>query len=509
MQPTTNQQRFLRATAILTAVYLCAVFFALPLVFSNFYFNITETKQTFFMVASGAFVLLLLFARIAFLPDYGVGARRVPPHPAALALCGLFVVSVVGALLSRYPDDVFWGQNNRYQGLLTLFAYALVVLVLSRRKVDLRWPERALALGAALVGLLGLLNHFGADPLGFTENLRKSDQGRFLSTIGNADFYGSYLVMAFPATLGVFLHAKTLRGGVLSGLALVCVSFGALVAGSDSAALGLLAGAVVFPLALFTDARAMRRLPLGWGIFFLCAFVFGLLSRRLPSATYLSYFTTLVSRPAVALPLAAVMLLLWRLPSRRPERLPNRKRAYGISLAAALALGLLALVLLNTALKNLPLGGLDRYLRFSESWGTDRGKIWVFVSRFYASLPTAQKLFGAGSGALFHADALRPLFSDASLDTAHNEYLQYLVTNGALGLLCYLAALGFALRSGFSRCAAQPASRGLTVAVAAYAAQALVNIAQPASTPLFFVLLGVLVSRVEPPARPPDETTLP
>jgi hypothetical protein len=257
--------------------------------------------------------------------------RRVPPHPAALALCGLFVVSVGGALLSRYPDDVFWGQNNRYQGLLTLFAYALVVLVLSRRKVDLRWPERALALGAALVGLLGLLNHFGADPLGFTENLRKSDQGRFLSTIGNADFYGSYLVMAFPATLGVFLHAKTLRGGVLSGLALVCVSFGALVAGSDSAALGLFAGAVVFPLVLFTDTRAMRRLPLGWGIFFLCAFVFGLLSRRLPSATYLSYFTTLVSRPAVALPLAAVMLLLWRLPAAAGAA-PNRKRAYGISL---------------------------------------------------------------------------------------------------------------------------------------------------------------------------------
>ena len=31
-------------------------------------------------------------------------------------------------------------------------------------------------------------------------------------------------------------------------------------------------------------------------------------------------------------------------------------------------------------------------------------------------------------GALFHADSARPLFSDASLDTAHNEYLQYLVT---------------------------------------------------------------------------------
>ena len=62
----------------------------------------------------------------------------------------------------------------------------------------------------------------------------------------------------------------------------------------------------------------------------------------------------------------------------------------------------------------------------TASWGTDRGRIWAFAARFYDSLPPVQKLFGAGSGALFHADAARPLFSDASLDTAHNEYLQYL-----------------------------------------------------------------------------------
>ena len=64
-----------------------------------------------------------------------------------------------------------------------------------------------------------------------------------------------------------------------------------------------------------------------------------------------------------------------------------------------------------------------------------------------------------------------------------------------LGLLCYLAALVFALREGIRRGASDSVFRGLSVAVIAYAAQATVNIAQPASTPLLFVMIGLLICR--------------
>jgi O-antigen ligase len=273
------------------------------------------------------------------------------------------------------------------------------------------------------------------------------------------------------------------------------VSFGTLVAGSDSAALGMIAAAAIVPLLLFSDAAALRRLPLAWAVFFLCALVFGLLS-SLPSETYLSSFFAAVCRPVLALPLLAVSLALWLALGRVPEdRLLRARRPYALTLAALLLLGIIALALLNTLLKDIQLGALERYLRFSESWGTDRGKIWTFVVEFYDKLPLSQKLFGASSGALFHADAVNPIFSDAGLDTAHNEYLQYLVTNGALGLLSYLAVLFFALREGFRRSKSEPVYRGLTLAVAAYAVQAAVNIAQPMTTPLLIVLIGIFVSR--------------
>jgi O-antigen ligase len=496
MHPTNNQNRFLRAASILTMLYLCVVFLGVPLIFSNLYFNITETKQTLFLVASGVYLILLLFARIAFPPDYGVKSPRAPLHPATISLLAFFLVSLVGALLSKYPDDIFWGQNNRYQGLLTILTYALVVLALSRREIDLRWPLSAFLLAASLASVLGLVNHFGVDLFGFYQNLRKEDLGRFLSTLGNADFYGSYLVLAFPVALNTFLHAKGRRSFILSAAAMVCVFFGVLVAGSDSAALGLLATAVVFPLLLFNDASAMRRLMLGWGVFFLAAFVFGLFSGALPSKTYLSFFTVTLSRAVVSLPLAMAAFALWFLLRRaRQERLLRLRRPYWVVLVSAVGIGVLALVLLNTAFVHVPLGSLSRYLRFNASWGTDRGQIWAFVLRFFGSQPPLQQLLGGGSGVLFHADAIKPLFSDAALDTAHNEYLQYLVTNGILGLMSYLAALVFALRTGILRGVRQPAFLGLSVAVIAYAVQATVNIAQPASTPLLFVLLGVLICR--------------
>ena len=498
--PLTLQQRYLRAASLLTLAYLCAMFLLHPLVFSNFYFNITETKQGFFLVSSGLYLLLLLFARIALPPDFGVKRTHAPVSPTVIALFALFAVSLVGSLISHYPGEAFFGENNRYQGLLSLFCYACLALALSRVEIDLKWPERAFLFGACLVSLLGLMHHFGIDPIGFARDLRAGDRGRFLSTIGNADFYASYIAMAFAVVLGFFLRANG-KTRVLSAIALALVSLGVLVAGSDSAALGMIALFALAPLLLFHDARALGRLALGLGVFLLCAFLFGLFSGWLDGVTFLSSFFLRLSRPILSLPLAAFAFVLWLLLKKAaPEKLARAEKPYLLALVAAFLLTILALVLLNTSLRSVPLGGLERYFHFSESWGTDRGKIWTFVVSVYEKLPFAQKLFGASSGALFHADAVHPLFSDAGLDTAHNEYLQYLVTNGALGLISYLAALVFAIIAGFKRSRLEPVYRGLTLAVLAYAVQAAVNIAQPMTTPIFFVLIGVLISRKSEPA---------
>jgi O-antigen ligase len=496
MEPITFQEKYLRASRVLTTAYLIAVCALLPLVFWQMYFDITETKLAFFLGASLLYLLLLLLARLFFPLDYGMKPEKIRLHPAAIALFLLALCCCVGSALGGHLEDSVWGENNRYQGIFTLLVYAGIVLTLAQQTIDPRLPLRALAFSAVPVCLLGVLNHFGVDPLGFFRDLAERDQGRFLSTIGNANFYGSYLCMAVPAAVEVFLEAKRPRARVLSAILLVVVFFGTLVAGSDSTALGLVAVALLFPIGLLSDVIAMRRYLLALALFAFTALAFGLLSRVLSSATFVSAFALRFASLPVAGSALAAALLLWLLTRRIcAERLLRLRKPYWITLLALVLLAAIALVLLNTALSNVPLGGAARYLRFSPSWGTDRGKIWMFVARLYDRYTPLQHIFGAGPGALVHADAMQRVFPDAALDTAHNEYLQYLLVSGALGLAAYLLALGVALRSGIRKSALSPAARGLTVALAAYAVQAVVNIAQPMSTPLAFLIVGVLVSR--------------
>ena len=77
-------------------------------------------------------------------------------------------------------------------------------------------------------------------------------------------------------------------------------------------------------------------------------------------------------------------------------------------------------------------------------------------------------------------------------DSAHNEYLHYLLTGGLIGLLAYLALLVLAFRKALR----QPSRARTAIALGcfAYAVQAAVNIAQPITTPLFFALLALMLS---------------
>ena len=145
-------------------------------------------------------------------------------------------------------------------------------------------------------------------------------------------------------------------------------------------------------------------------------------------------------------------------------------------------------ILLNTALRDLPLGSLESWLRFSDEWGTDRGKVWKYCLRLYGQFPLPDKLLGGGCGILALLDSTRRIFPDAILDTAHCEYLQILLNWGALGLTCYLVWIGDTLRRALRSGRDLP----LTLAAGAlgYAFNALSNIAQAPGIMLFFVLLA-------------------
>ena len=140
-------------------------------------------------------------------------------------------------------------------------------------------------------------------------------------------------------------------------------------------------------------------------------------------------------------------------------------------------------------------GALADYLEFNGSWGTNRGYVWQATWKAFGDLPFIKKLVGYGPDTfrMFALDFFYDELAAATgqrFDNAHNEYLQYLVTIGWLGLLSYLlflVSMGLQMVRGMVR---NPCAAGLFVAVLCYLAQAVVNINLPIVTPMVWLLLS-------------------
>ena len=82
-------------------------------------------------------------------------------------------------------------------------------------------------------------------------------------------------------------------------------------------------------------------------------------------------------------------------------------------------------------------------------------------------------------------------------DSAHNEYIHYLVTVGIVGLLAYVTYLGSAIVRLCRGMKDRPEVVAVTFAVIAYSVQAVVNINIPIATPIIYQLLYMGLSSIQ------------
>ena len=449
-----------------TEGYLVLLFSGLPLVLHNGYFDVMETKFAAFLLLTALWLLgLFWFGAL------GKGPGGTGLNAAARCLLLFCAVGIFASLLGGHARAAVLAADNRYQGILAMLLYAGMAAALSRCRPG-RLSVAALLLGFGLNALLGVLNFGGIDPLGLLGELTAFDRGRFLGGIGNINFFAAYMTLLTPVTAVLCCSADKMWTRVGLGLLSVLGLWGAMAARSESAVLGLSAAAVLLPF-FVKDGRRCLPLPL-------CTVaamqLFAVVSGRSFSA-----LTEMLLMPAVS---AALVLA-----GTAAYALAYRRRVYGGLLGGGvLALGLLLLAA-NLRPAAVP-AALEPYLVLDADFGSDRGAIWRSSFEMFASLPWWQKLIGAGSGALARWDMLHRVFPDAVVDSAHNEYIHYLLTHGLVGLAAYGAALFAALRASLR--SGSPLRAALGLGCAAYALQAFVNIAQSATTPLFFAMLGLL-----------------
>lgn len=235
-----------RSERALEAAWLAAAV-AVPLTFNPWGYNSFELPKAALL---RALVLLMgLAALVRAVEGQGGWKRRREggSTPVLWPALGLGLVLALATALSINPRASLWGSYERQQGLLTLGAYlalfALTAVNLhTRAQVERLWG--ILVWGSAPVVAYGLLQAIGIDPLDW----RTDAASPILSTVGRANFLGSYLVLVIPLAAGRLLSARRrwphllLLAAQLACLALTQAR-GAWVGLGVAAATGLLAWA--------------------------------------------------------------------------------------------------------------------------------------------------------------------------------------------------------------------------------------------------------------------------
>ena len=147
-------------------------------------------------------------------------------------------------------------------------------------------------------------------------------------------------------------------------------------------------------------------------------------------------------------------------------------------------------------------GSLKNYIIFDDDWGTHRGYIWRIAIEIYGKFPFMHKLFGYGPDT-FGIITVHGYYDDMisryneKFDSAHNEYLQYLVTIGMVGVTAYVGFICTSLVYIIRKAKDCPIVMAVPIAVVCYCAQAFVNISVPIVAPIMFTLIMVGLAAVQ------------
>lgn len=466
-------------------------------VFQDYYFNITNTKYQFFAWSTTICFLLFLFQSF-------LRKKQIIPHNLSkIELCLLIWIGIqtISVLFSDYKLESFLGSSGRNTGLLFSIFCVIGYFIVSRSQRNIKHIVFLFLISCNILNILALLNFFSIDPFGFYTHLSDYQSSFYLSTSGNINFFASIVCLSLPISSYLFLVNK--ERPMIYLLMSINGFIALLISNSDSGFLGI--GFMFLVLLFFCtkDVILLQR----WLLLF---FSF-LTSAKL--LYFLSIFMPIASRPFITLSNFFVnetpswflwmfsLLFLWIVTIKQQQIhsfLPSIKKILLIATIAAFITILFSFLYFSFYDQTTTLGYYTNYLRWNDQWGTGRAYAWKNALNAFSSFSPVQMMFGFGPDTT-HLIMKKYYATDQILiqyDNAHNEYIQYLITTGVLGLIAYLSIWATFFNQVIrTRAAYFDQTKAIALAIAVYLLQSIVNINQPISTPLLFLLLALSVGK--------------
>lgn len=531
-KPAQNANKSISLASRFIIIYLFAMFTLFPLFvaitvnssfpfihFDDGFIGIRHQKYYFFVVMTA----LAVIAEVLLIATGSFSAGDKKSLKGSLfenisftdwAAMGLVLSCAISTVLSPYIELAFWGEatiggysTGRNNGLFLILVYIIAYFLITRLFRYSEFIFVALACSCAAVYLLTVLNGFYIDPLNMFEQFKSQENVymEFFSTIGNKNMLSSFICVTLPVIFVMSILTQSQKFRVIYLISTGLGAMALIIGDSDSGMLGMSVFLAVFLVVFIRRPERLKRYFLALTVVLASAKLLRLFS-LLMNDNYkklgeLPSFILFSNASYIALGAAAVITaLLFLLDKKKPDII--LPKALPIALAGVFALAVLGaagtVIYFSAIDTETPLGDMENLLRFSPSWGTHRGIMWIRSFDIFGGADFIHKLFGYGPDTFYCL--YEPYFSElqefgnSSTDAAHNEYINYLVTIGIAGLAAYLAFVGGALVRGFKAAKKSPVALAFAAAVIAYAAQAVVNIAVPISTPLFIIFVSLCES---------------
>lgn len=528
----------------IVTVFLFIALMVFPLYYDNYYFNILKAKYIFYYVSvlSMLFVFLVITLIFAFIDQKEYGGSNRRRILAGLApkqfwktstwvdktLIAFFAFALISTLQSDYRYEAFWGNEGRFSGLFLIFLYTSSVFLIGKFGKIKKWYMEAFLISGAAVCMLGILDYFKIDLLGFKTFMKESDKVIFTSTLGNINTYTAFVALVVGASAGLFVSEKNPFRAFFHYV-LLLVAFFAIVTGqSDNAYLAIGVLFALLPLVLFVSRKGIRRYVMTLAGFMTVLKLIADINVQMPDEVIglsgvFQLLTEYDKLLYIVIALWCVVIGLYLSEYFRSKKMLKADQTDRVGNWLRILWGGLLLVVIGTVIYVLydanfggnadKYGAVSQYVIFNDSWGTNRGYCWRIGWESYMALPLHHKLFGFGPDTFgiltwpYREEAL--LNYGVFFESAHNEYFQYLVTMGPFALLAYLAFLGSACKRMLKKMAACPWVLAPLAAAVCYGAQALVNINLPIATPVMWTLLavGVAVCRDNGSANKMEDVT--
>lgn len=519
--------------ALIMGIFTLAVLCLCPVVYHRYYFDILETKYQFYCaLAIGAAVIMFLYGIVsgrlkAFFSDLRWKERIRGLSVTDWAMLAFWLCNVISWLLcSEWRWEAFWGTSGRYNGVFLMTIYLAIYFLMTRFFRMRRWYLDAFLAAGIFVCLFGITDYFQMDLLGFKEGMVPEQREIYTSTLGNINTYTIYVGAVLTVSALLFMQETNWKRMLWYCGNMVLASFALIMGTSDNAYLSLAALFGLSPLYLFQTKTGVRRYLISAAAFFSviqcidwinAAFADTVIG--IDSAFNLIANLSFLPLIVLALWLLAGVVSVWTL---RKKPVSESGGSAGTAQAVSddcmgkwlvyIWIGVIALVIGAVAFvfydANIA-GHADRYdmirsyVVFNDAWGTSRGYVWRrSIDLFMNNLTPLQQLFGYGPDTFrllmqYYYDGKRMEGRRVIYDSAHNEYLHYLVTIGIVGLLAYVTYLGSAIVRLCRGMKDRPEVVAVTFAVIAYSVQAVVNINIPIATPIIYQLLYMGLSSIQ------------